>query len=140
VDQGAIHRPVEVKVEGVERPVWVSHQRDRAFVRGSARRLLTADSCGGGAPLLPPVISAILARLSARDLAGALTLAERRLRASGCRLLAPPRAVSRDQDCTAVAAALVIPLPDVVEHTVVARVVDPSTWPSTSKEVSRARV
>ncbi|MBE3072416.1 MAG: hypothetical protein IMZ67_05520 [Acidobacteria bacterium] len=88
----------------------------------------------------PPVISAILAHLAAWDLAGALTLAERRLRASGCRLLAPLRAVSRDQDCTAVAAALVIPLPDVVEHTVVARVVDPSTWPSASKEVSRACV
>jgi CRISPR-associated protein Csx17 len=59
----------------------------------------------------PKTIVAILARLAARDVGGALDLAARRLQARGLGLRAPVREVTARRDVTALAAALVVPLP-----------------------------
>jgi len=85
----------------------------------------------------PKTVSAILARLAARDVGGALVLAERRLRASGCALRAPLREVGSRRDVEAFAAALVIPLPHALEDRLVYHAVRPSIEMSESREVHR---
>jgi len=85
----------------------------------------------------PKTVAAILARLSARDVGGALVLAERRLRASGCALRAPLREVGSRRDVEALAAALVIPLPHALEDRLIYHAVRPSIEMSESREVHR---
>ena len=67
-------------------------------------------------------VAAILVRLKAGDIQGALDLALRRLRASGMEVVAPIRAAGRRQrgELPALLAALVIPLPRALEQKVVA--------------------
>ena len=73
----------------------------------------------------PKTIVAILARLSARDIGGALDLAARRLRASGFGLRAPVRAITARRDVAALAAALVVPLPHGLEDRLIHHAVRP---------------
>jgi CRISPR-associated protein Csx17 len=70
------------------------------------------------------VIPAILARLHARDLEGALRLATQRLRGSRCRIKATVRGVHGRLDFDALSAALVIPLSPRLEENLVSRVVE----------------
>lgn len=83
----------------------------------------------------PKTVEAILARLAARDVGGALVLAERRLRGSGCALRAPLREVGSRQDVEALAAALVIPLPHALEDRLIHNAVRASTELSETREV-----
>jgi CRISPR-associated protein Csx17 len=72
----------------------------------------------------PQTIPAILARLAAHDIDGALQIAERRLRASAC----PPRVEIRQRalrDPRPLAAALVLPLPRSVERAWLDRYLQP---------------
>jgi CRISPR-associated protein Csx17 len=85
----------------------------------------------------PKTVAAILARLAARDVGGALVLAERRLRASGCALRAPIREVSPRRDVQALAAALVIPLPYALEDRLVYHAVRPSIEMLETRETHR---
>jgi CRISPR-associated protein Csx17 len=85
-----------------------------------------ADDDKGQHPA-PKVALSILARLAARDLRGAVELAVRRLRASGCHLIVPLGAmdnapVPHALDFEALAAALVLPLPKTLERTLIERV------------------
>jgi CRISPR-associated protein Csx17 len=64
----------------------------------------------------PRSITAILARLSAHDVDGALEIAERRLKASGRPPKATIRQRGRHRSIQALAAALVIPLPQRLER------------------------
>jgi len=85
----------------------------------------------------PKTVGAILARLTARDVGGALVLAERRLQASGCALRAPLREVGSRRDVEALAAALVIPLPHALEDRIIHHAVRPSTEMSETREAHR---
>jgi CRISPR-associated protein Csx17 len=73
----------------------------------------------------PKTIVAILARLAAGDVTGALDLAARRLRASGLGLRAPVREVTTRRDVGALAAALVVPLPYGLEDRLIHHAVRP---------------
>jgi hypothetical protein len=73
----------------------------------------------------PKTIVAILARLAARDVGGALDLAVRRLQASGLGLRAPVRAVTTRLDFAALGAALVVPLPHGLEDRLIHHAVRP---------------
>ncbi|MGH7552770.1 MAG: hypothetical protein ACREMQ_07045, partial [Longimicrobiales bacterium] len=75
----------------------------------------------------PRTVAVILARLAAQDVGGALILAERRLRASGCSLRAPLREVGSRRDWKALAASLVIPLPYALENRLIHYAVRPSS-------------
>jgi CRISPR-associated protein Csx17 len=85
----------------------------------------------------PRTVVAILARLAARDINGALTVAERRLTASGWRLRAPVREVSSRRDVDALAAALVVPLPHRLEDRLIQQVVRPPSEMLVTMEVHR---
>jgi CRISPR-associated protein Csx17 len=74
----------------------------------------------------PKTIVAILARLAARDIAGALELAVRRLQASGLGLRAPVREVTTRRDIATLATALVVPLPRGLEDRLIHHAVRPS--------------
>jgi len=71
----------------------------------------------------PKTILAILARIEACDLAGALEIASRRLRASGRPVRAAIRAVGTPNDVAAWMAALVVPMGKTVEQTLIDRAV-----------------
>lgn len=73
----------------------------------------------------PRTIVAILARLAARDIGGALDLAARRLQASGLGLRAPVREVTARRDVATLAAALVVPLPHGLEDRLIHYAVRP---------------
>jgi hypothetical protein len=73
----------------------------------------------------PKTIVAILTRLTARDVPGALDLAARRLQASGLGLRAPVREVTTRRDVAALAAALVVPLPHGLEARLIHHTVRP---------------
>jgi CRISPR-associated protein Csx17 len=73
----------------------------------------------------PKTIVAMLARLAANDVAGALGIAARRLQASGLTLRAPVRAVTARRDVRALAAALVVPLPRGLENRLIRNAVRP---------------
>jgi hypothetical protein len=83
----------------------------------------------------PKTIAAILARLAARDVAGALALSVRRLQASGLGLRAPVRAVASRPDVAALAAALVVPLPYGLEARLINQVVRPPVETVVPKEM-----
>ena len=85
----------------------------------------------------PKTVAAILARLTARDVGGALVLADRRLRASGCALRAPLREVGSRRNVDALSVALVIPLPHALEDRLIYHAVRPSIEMSEAREVSR---
>jgi hypothetical protein len=70
------------------------------------------------------VIPAILARLRARDLEGALRLATQRLGGSRCRIKATVRGIHGRLDFDALSAALVIPLSPRLEENLISRVVE----------------
>jgi CRISPR-associated protein Csx17 len=73
----------------------------------------------------PPDVAQVLARLEAHDLGGALSIAERRLKGSG----RSPRAVLRPPKLqypfSAIAAALVVPLPHLLEDRLINRALQP---------------
>jgi CRISPR-associated protein Csx17 len=73
----------------------------------------------------PKTIVAILTRLTARDVPGALDLAARRLQASRLGLRAPVREVTTRRDVAALAAALVVPLPHGLEARLIHHTVRP---------------
>jgi CRISPR-associated protein Csx17 len=83
----------------------------------------------------PKTVGAILARLSARDVSGALALAERRLRASGCVLRASLREVGSRRNVDALGAALVLPLPHALEDRLIHQAIRPSAEMSATREV-----
>lgn len=85
----------------------------------------------------PKTVAAILARLAARDVGGALILAERRLRASGCALRAPLREVGSRRNVEALAAALVIPLPHALEDRLIYHAVRSSIQMPEPREAHR---
>jgi CRISPR-associated protein Csx17 len=97
-------------------------------------RVLAVDGCHPS----PAVITRILARLEARDLDGALRLAAGRLQGSGRELRASVRAIAGTLSFAAVAAALVIPLPNALEDRLVGRVLRPQVSSFNVKEVPRA--
>ena len=88
-------------------------------------RAVTSPRClvADGRHPSPKTILAILARMEARDLGGAMEMAKRRLRASGWRVRSEIRAVETPVDVAAWAAALVVPIRNNVEKAIIRRAV-----------------
>ncbi len=84
----------------------------------------------------PRALAAILARLRAEDVDGAVLLAEARLRAGGYSLKAPVRRVATTPTPRALAAALVLPLPWNLERDLFFRIVEHKPSVHALKETS----
>ena len=113
----AVRKPAAMAAKEVE---GVAPLPAFALLRAvTSPRCLVAD----GRHPSPKTILAILARMEARDLGGALEMAKRRLRASGWRVRAEIRAVETPVDVAAWAAALVVPIRNNVEKAIIRRAV-----------------